>query len=121
MRVTRRDALRSSLGAAASASFPRISKSAPASTDDSQISTASTTSTGSDQLLSLNDYEDLAKQRLSHVAWEYYASGGGDEHTVRWNREALANIRLKPRVLVDLAHVDTKTRLLGAELPHPIL
>jgi len=74
-----------------------------------------------DAPLSLNDYEALAKQKLSHVAWEYYASGSGDEHTVRWNREALANIRLKPRVLIDLANIDTRIKLLGDELPHPIL
>ncbi|HMC26668.1 MAG TPA: alpha-hydroxy acid oxidase [Verrucomicrobiae bacterium] len=71
--------------------------------------------------LSLNDYETIAKQRLSPIAWEYYASGSGDEHTVRWNREALANIRLKPRVLIDLGNFDTRLKLLGEELPHPIL
>jgi len=121
LRVTRRDALLSSLGAAASASLPGIAASARGPAGDQQAATPANQPQNADQPLSLNDYEDLARQKLSRIAWEYYASGGGDEHTLRWNREALASIRLKTRVLIDLGHVDTRIKLLGEELPHPIL
>jgi 4-hydroxymandelate oxidase len=122
MRVTRRDALLSSLGVAASASLSGIEASAHESPQGAAVNVPSTNQAGvPDPPLSLNDYEAIAKQKLSHVAWEYYASGSGDEQTVRWNREALANIQLKTRVLVDLAHIDTRIKLLGEELPHPIL
>jgi 4-hydroxymandelate oxidase len=122
MRMTRRDALLSSFGVAASASLSGIEASGhPRIQDSSAVMLSQSQTPLTDAPLSLNDYEALAKQKLSHVAWEYYASGSGDEHTVRWNREALANIRLKPRVLIDLANIDTRIKLLGDELPHPIL
>ena len=47
--------------------------------------------------------------------------GAADEITLKWNREAYDHIRLKPRILVDVSKVDTRTRLLGAELPFPIV
>jgi 4-hydroxymandelate oxidase len=71
--------------------------------------------------LTLADYEALARARLPHAVYEYVASGAGDEWTVRWNREAYDAIRLRPRVLRDVTRVDTRVRLLGAELPFPIL
>jgi 4-hydroxymandelate oxidase len=67
------------------------------------------------------DFESLAKARLSHFAYEYIASGAADELTVRWNREAFDEIRLRPRVLVDVEKVDTHVTLLGQAMPHPIL
>jgi 4-hydroxymandelate oxidase len=69
----------------------------------------------------VREFEAAAKTRLSHVAWEYIHSGSGDEVTLRWNREAFDRVKLRTRVLVDVSTVDTGTRLLGHELPHPIL
>lgn len=70
---------------------------------------------------SLADYEILAKQCLSRPAWEYINSGSADEHTARWNVEALARIRLKPYVMVDVTKIDTRVSLFGHKMPHPIL
>jgi 4-hydroxymandelate oxidase len=69
----------------------------------------------------LADFEPLAKERLSHFAYEYISSGAGDELTLRWNREAYDQIRLRPRVLVDVEKIDTSVTLLGQAMPHPIL
>ena len=69
----------------------------------------------------LADFESLAKERLSHFAYEYIASGAADELTLRWNREAFDAIRLRPKVLVDVEKIDTRVTLLGQEMPHPIL
>lgn len=71
--------------------------------------------------VTLNDYEDAARTRIAAPAWEYVHSGAGDEHTLRWNRERFAAIRLSPRMLNDVRAVDTRLRLLGNDLPHPIL
>jgi 4-hydroxymandelate oxidase len=73
------------------------------------------------QLLSLYDYEAEARTRVSHGAWERISGGSADELTLRWNREAWDRIRLKPRVLVDVSKVDTRVRLLGAEMESPII
>ena len=71
--------------------------------------------------MSVPDYELLAHERMSHPAWEYINSGSADEITLRWNREALIRIRLKPRVMVDVSQVDTRIKLFGQEMSHPIL
>ena len=72
-------------------------------------------------VLSLLEFEQLARQALTPMAYEFVASGAADEHTVRWNREAFDRIRLRPRVLRDVATVDMRVTLLGRELPFPIL
>lgn len=71
--------------------------------------------------LSLRDYEERARAVLPHAAFEYIASGAADEHTLGWNEEAWAKIRLGPRVLVDVTRLDTRVTLFGDTLPFPIL
>ncbi|MFI5357456.1 MAG: alpha-hydroxy acid oxidase [Opitutales bacterium] len=72
-------------------------------------------------LLDLPDYERAAKAVMSPLAWEYVSEGAADEITLRANCRAYENIRLSPRALVDVSQIDTRVRLLGRELPHPIL
>ena len=72
-------------------------------------------------LVSLDDYEAAAKEKIPSATWEYIHSGAADEHTLRWNRDAFAAIRLSPRVLNDVSRLDTSVSLLGARRPHPIL
>ena len=74
-----------------------------------------------DGFVSLCDFEPVAQRRMSHMAWEYFNSGAGDEITLRWNREAYDRLRLRPKVLVDVSKIDTRVSLLGQQLPHPIL
>jgi 4-hydroxymandelate oxidase len=72
-------------------------------------------------VLSLPEFEELARQAMTPMAYEYVASGAAEEHTLRWNREAFDRIRLRPRVLRDVVPVDTRVRLFGRELAFPIL
>lgn len=76
---------------------------------------------GTANVVSLRDFERLARRKMSFFAWELIDSGAGDEFTVRWNEEAYQKVRLRPQALVDVSHIDTRIRLLGRELPHPIL
>jgi 4-hydroxymandelate oxidase len=71
--------------------------------------------------VSLDDFEPLARQTLSHMASEYIAGGAGDEITIRWNREAFQNLVLRPKVLRNIAQTDTRVQLFGYEMPSPIL
>jgi len=64
-------------------------------------------------VLSLLEFEELARQSMTPMAYEFVASGAADEHTLRWNREAFDRIRLRPRVLRDVATVDMRVTLLG--------
>lgn len=72
-------------------------------------------------LLNLFDYEEKARTTMDPVAYELVASGGADEITVRWNRQAFDKIALRPRVMVDVSKLDTRVNLFGQELPFPIL
>src|SRR5215470_17725786 len=70
-----------------------------------------------DEALNLFDFEALAHQRMSPLAWEYITSAAADEITVRWNRAAFDRIRLKPKTLVDVSKLNTRVTLFGRELP----
>ena len=71
--------------------------------------------------LNVWDFKKIAQERLSADSWDFITGAAGDEITVRWNREAYDRIRLQPNVLIDVAGVDTRTRLFGQEIPFPIL
>src|ERR1700724_3185910 len=71
--------------------------------------------------VNLDAFELAARPPLSPMAFAYIAGGAGDERTMRRNSEAFGEIRLKPRVLVDVSHVDTSIELFGRAMPHPIL
>lgn len=75
----------------------------------------------SPMLVSVADFEAAARQRMPHATWEYFSAGVADELTLRWNREAYDSLRLRPNVLVDVSRLDTRIRLFGQDLPHPIL
>src|SRR5579864_1373267 len=61
----------------------------------------------------LTDFEPLAKKKMAPMGWEYMSAGVADELTLKWNLEAYQRIRLKPRVLVDVSHLDTRVTLFG--------
>lgn len=74
-----------------------------------------------DELLTLDDAERLAEKVIPPEAWGYIAGGGGDERTLRWNREAFSRYRLRPRVLIDVSSVSTETTVLGTPVSMPVL
>ena len=72
-------------------------------------------------VLSLPEIEQLASGCMSTMAYEYVAAAAADEHTARWNRESYDTIRLRPRILRDIATPDIRLTLLGRELAAPII
>ena len=121
--MDRRELLRASLASAAAIGV--TSKRAAAAGLDSTAGADGQAGSGQDNqqpvLASVYDYEAAAKRKMSLPAWEYFNSGSADEITLRRNREALDELRLKPRVLVDVTRIDTSCTVLGYKLPHPIL
>ena len=71
--------------------------------------------------INLADYENLARERLPQMVFDYYFGGAEDELTVRDNRLAWQRWRLRPRVLVDVATRDLSTTVLGQPLAFPVL
>ena len=72
-------------------------------------------------IVSLDEFESLALTAMSHMAYEYVSAGAGDEHSLQWNRDAYQRLRLRPRVLVDVATVDMRVGVFGQTMPFPIL
>ncbi|MBI1825463.1 MAG: alpha-hydroxy-acid oxidizing protein [Planctomycetes bacterium] len=71
--------------------------------------------------ITVDDFEHAAKRVLRPEVWDYLSGGAGDEITLRWNREDFDRIKVRPRVLVDVSHIDTRLTLWGCEIPSPIL
>lgn len=72
-------------------------------------------------VVSLSDYEPLARQQLGEAAWAYFAGGAADETTLADNQNAFHNLKLMPRVLRDLKQGHLRTTLLGQTLEYPIM
>jgi len=73
------------------------------------------------ELACLADFEESAKTRITHEAWEFFNGAVADEITMRWNKEAYQRMRLKPRILVDVSKLDTHVTLFGESHPFPII
>jgi 4-hydroxymandelate oxidase len=73
------------------------------------------------EILNLRELEAIARARLPQLAWDYYASGADDEACLARNVDAFARIALHYRVLVDVAHRDLATTVLGEQVALPIL
>ena len=119
MSTSRRDVLRSAGALASAAALGSASEVAAQATAPSQAPGAA--AGNPTDLFDILDFERAARKVMSSMAWEYISGGAADEITLRWNHEAYEKIRLKPRALVDVSRLDTRVRLLGRELPFPIL
>jgi 4-hydroxymandelate oxidase len=71
--------------------------------------------------LNLQELEQLAREKLTAMAYAYYASGALDELTLRENVAAWARLPIHYRVLVDVSARDLSTTVLGARVSMPVL
>jgi isopentenyl diphosphate isomerase/L-lactate dehydrogenase-like FMN-dependent dehydrogenase len=72
------------------------------------------------RVLSLAEFEPVARERMAGPAFEYVAGGSWDEITLAENVEAWRRLRFVPRVLTDVRHVDPSGVFLGRPFPLPI-
>lgn len=70
--------------------------------------------------VNVNEFQDLAKQTLPKMAYEFFAGGAEDEYTLKENVEAFKRISIHPRVLVDVSKIDMSTTVLGYKISSPI-
>jgi (S)-mandelate dehydrogenase len=73
-----------------------------------------------DRAVSIEDLRVLAKRRLPRAIFDFFDGGAEDEVTLRENRAAFERVRLLPRVLVNVAAVDTTISLFGKPSPLPL-
>jgi 4-hydroxymandelate oxidase len=71
--------------------------------------------------INLDEYEHLARERLPAMVFDYFWGGAGDEVTLRENRAGWQQLRLRPRVLVNVSKRDLSTTVLGQRIGMPVL
>jgi 4-hydroxymandelate oxidase len=114
MNMTRRQMVLSTVGALGATSLPTVAADPLPSPREGNAGKLS-------ELVSLDDFERAARERMAAMAYEFVASGAADEITIRWNREEYNKLKLRPRVLVDVAALDTSLELFGQKSDFPIL
>lgn len=73
-----------------------------------------------DHMLSLFDFEGIAKDCMSKEGWGYYSSGADDEVTMRENHSAFSRIWFRPKILVNVSEIDLSSQILGYETSFPV-
>jgi (S)-mandelate dehydrogenase len=71
-------------------------------------------------VVSIEDLRRIAQRRLPRAIFDFFDGGAEDEVTLRDNRAAFERVRLLPKVLVNVAQVDTKLRIFGKEASLPV-
>ena len=82
MNMTRRNMVRSTMSALGATLLPTAAAQPSPAVHEGNAG-------GLLDLVSLDDFERAARERMDAMAYEYIASGAGDEITIRWNREEL--------------------------------
>ncbi len=72
-------------------------------------------------LLNLREYEPLAREKLSQMIFEYYASGANDDLTLHENEDAFQRIFLRPRMMAGIAERTMHATVLGQPMNAPIM
>ena len=76
---------------------------------------------GDPLLLTVDDFEPVARERLPPDVYDFYAGGAGDEWTLAENRRAFDRWVIRPRMLTGVHPPDLGVELFGSRLAMPIL
>jgi len=73
------------------------------------------------RVANVEDLRRIARRRLPRGVFDYVDGGAEDEVTLADNTAAFGRYQLRPRVLVDVADVDTTTTVLGRPVALPLV
>ncbi|KAL6335248.1 hypothetical protein AAG906_029484 [Vitis piasezkii] len=71
--------------------------------------------------VNVNEFQELARQALPKMYYDFFSGGAEDQHTLRENVEAFSRITFQPRILVDVSKIDMSTTVLGFNISSPIM
>jgi isopentenyl diphosphate isomerase/L-lactate dehydrogenase-like FMN-dependent dehydrogenase len=71
--------------------------------------------------LSIADLRAIARRRLPRSIFDFIDGGAEDEITLSDNRAAFERVRLVPRILEDVSHIDMQCDLFGKKAAAPLL
>ncbi|OCF30695.1 L-lactate dehydrogenase (cytochrome) [Kwoniella heveanensis BCC8398] len=72
------------------------------------------------EILSLHDFEAVARRTMGKRGWNYYSSGADDEITMRENHNAYHRVWFRPRILRDVGKVDYSSSIFGFKTSMPV-
>lgn len=67
------------------------------------------------------DFRQLAKRRIPRAIFDYADGGAYDEHTLTLNRSRFEQWQFRQKVMVDVAHIDHHTSLMGIPSQLPLM
>lgn len=73
------------------------------------------------ELVNVKEFQELAREALPKMYYDFYSGGAEDQYTLKDNVEAFYRIQIQPRILVDVSKIDMSTTVLGYNLPAPIM
>jgi len=73
-----------------------------------------------DSVFNIEDLRKIARKKLPKPLFNYIDGGSDDEINVLGNAKAFDRVQLLPEYLVDMAHIDTTTKVLGREISMPL-
>jgi isopentenyl diphosphate isomerase/L-lactate dehydrogenase-like FMN-dependent dehydrogenase len=73
------------------------------------------------ELVTVEDYERVARERVPSDVWEYVRGGASDGWTLAENRRAFDRWVIRPRMLVTERRRDLSTEILGERVSMPVL
>src|SRR5580698_3509911 len=74
-----------------------------------------------EEFQNLHEFVRKARANLNQNAWYYIVGAAETETTMRRNRMALDEIAFRPRVLRNVARIDTSTEVFGRKLRLPLM
>ena len=78
-----------------------------------------TTNNSLAKYVTVKDFELQAEKGMTISAFEYYRSGAEEEIALKENSDKLRQLKLNPRVLVDMTQLSFKTMFLGKQVSLP--
>ncbi|XP_056162835.1 peroxisomal (S)-2-hydroxyacid oxidase GLO4-like isoform X2 [Syzygium oleosum] len=71
--------------------------------------------------VNVNEYQELARQALPKMYYDFFAGGAEDQYTLKENVEAFRRITFRPRILIDVSKISLSTTILGYNVAAPIM
>lgn len=71
--------------------------------------------------VNVNEFQELARQALPKMYYDFFAGAAEDEHTLRENVKAFSRIIIRPRILIDVSQIDMSISILGHRISAPIM
>ncbi|KAG0650720.1 Oxidase FUB9 [Hyphodiscus hymeniophilus] len=71
-------------------------------------------------VLTIGDLKDIASKKLPIMYRDYFNEGGMDMITLRDNEDVYDRYKIRPRVLVNMSHLDVSTTIFGSKVSFPL-